>query len=238
MKRQTNIALFLMALLLAPCCIGSLSAQQSDNYRNRLRNANVKVEETNLPIVFINVGGKTILRNDYILAKMKIIHNGDGQKNHADTVAFPGQHIDYEGWIALKYRGNSSFDQSDKKPYAFRTLESNVLPDYGGGKKKVKILGMPKDNKWALIAPWCDETMFRDVLSFELARPWFDWVPRVQMCEVILDGTYYGVYVLSELVSKGKHRLNLSEPGEVEGDLTGDYHVSVDHGYDPHFASR
>ena len=58
------------------------------------------------------------------------------------------------------------------------------------------------------------------------------------MCEVILDGTYYGVYVLSELVSKGKHRLNLSEPGEVEGDLTGDYHVSVDHGYDPHFASR
>ena len=97
---------------------------------------------------------------------------------------------------------------------------------------------MPKDNKWALIAPWCDETMFRDVLSFELARPWFDWVPRVQMCEVILDGTYYGVYVLSELVSKGKHRLNLSEPGEVEGDLTGDYHVSVDHGYDPHFASR
>ena len=238
MKRQTKVALFLMALLLAPCCIGSLSAQQSDNYRNRLRNANVKVEETNLPIVFINVGGKTILRNDYILAKMKIIHNGDGLKNHADTVAFPGQHIDYEGWIALKYRGNSSFDQSDKKPYAFRTLESNVLPDYGGEKKKVKILGMPKDNKWALIAPWCDETMFRDVLSFELARPWFDWVPRVQMCEVILDGTYYGVYVLSELVSKGKHRLNLSEPGEVEGDLTGDYHVSVDHGYDPHFASR
>ena len=64
MKRQTNIALFLIALLLAPCCIGSLSAQQSDNYRNRLRNANVKVEETNLPIVFINVGGKTILGNE------------------------------------------------------------------------------------------------------------------------------------------------------------------------------
>ena len=77
MRIQTKVALFLIALLLAPCCIGSVSAQQSDNYRNRLRNALVKVEETNLPIVFINVGGKTILRNDYILAKMKIIHNGD-----------------------------------------------------------------------------------------------------------------------------------------------------------------
>ena len=238
MKRQTKVALCLLALLLLPCSAEMVFAQQSDNYRNRLRNAHVKVEETNLPIVFINVGGKTILRNDYIAAKMKIIHNGNGQKNHADTIAYPGQHIDYEGWIALKYRGNSSFDQSDKKPYSFRTLESNVLPDYGGQKKKVKILGMPKDNKWALIAPWCDETMFRDVLSFELARPWFDWVPRAQMCEVFLDGTYYGVFALSEMVSKGKNRLNLGEPGEVEGDLTGDYHVSIDHGYDPHFTSR
>ena len=216
----------------------TLHAQQSDNYRSRLRNQNVKIDETNLPIVFISTGRRTILRDSYILAKMKILHNGDGQSNHADTLAFPGQHIDYEGYVALKYRGNSSFDASDKKPYTFRTLESNLLPDYGGETKKVAILGMPTDNKWAFIAPWCDETMMRDVLSFELGRPWFEWVPRARFCELILDGTYYGVFALCESVSKGKHRLNLKEPGEVEGDLTGDYHVVVDHGYDPYFTSR
>ena len=215
-----------------------LYAQQSDNYRSRLYNTNVKITETNLPIVFINVGGKMILRDNYILARMKIVHNGEGTLNHADTMAYPGQHIDYEGWIALKYRGNSSFDTSDKKPLAFRTLESNLLPDRGGAKQKVKILGMPKDNKWAFIAPWCDETMMRDVLSFELGRPWFEWVPQSRMCEVILDGTYYGVYVLCERPSKGKHRLDLKDPGEVEGDFSGDYHVAVDHGYNPYFVSR
>ena len=194
-------------------------AQRSDNYRGNLRNRNVKVDATNLPIVFLNVSGKMILRDSYILAKMKIIDNGEGMQNHGDTVAYPGQHVDYEGWIALRYRGNSSFDASDKKPFAFRTLETNVLPDNGGNKKKVKLLGMPKDNKWCFIAPWCDETMFRDVLSFELARPWFDWVPNAHMCELFLDGTYYGVFVLCEQVSKGKHRLNLDDPGSTDGDL-------------------
>ncbi|MCR5130308.1 MAG: CotH kinase family protein [Prevotella sp.] len=233
--RTLLIVFTLLFLLFVPT---KMAAQQRDNYRSLLRNPNVKVETTNLPIVFITVGGKTILRDNYILARMKIIHNGEGLSNHADTLAYPDQHVDYEGWISLKYRGNSSFSSADKKPLAFRTLETNVLPDYGGLKKKVEILGMPKDNKWGFIAPWSDETMFRDVLSFELGRPWFDWVPRAQMCEVILDGTYYGVFVLCERVSKGKHRLDLNEPGSEEGDLTGDYHVTVDHGYDPYFTSR
>jgi len=213
-------------------------AQQSDNYRSLLRNRNVKIDRTNLPIVFINVGGQMIMRDQYVLGRMKIIHNGDGQTNYGDTLAHQGQVVDYEGFIALKYRGNSSFDSSNKKPFAFRTLQSDVLPEDGGAKQKVKILGMAKDNKWGFIAPWADEAMFRDVLSFELARPWMDWVPAARMCEVILDGTYYGVYVLCERVSKGKHRLDLNDPGADEGDLTGDYHVSVDHGYDPYFTSK
>ena len=239
---KTRLKMLILSLLVGSLfpvgSSGLLHAQSADNYRSRLRDAHVKVGETNLPIVFINVGGKMILRDSYILGSMKIIDNGEGNMNHADTTAFPGQHVDYEGWIALKYRGNSSFDASDKKPMAFRTLETNVLPDHGGAKQKVKILGMPKDNKWAFIAPWCDETMMRDVLSFELGRPWFDWVPQARMCEVILDGTYYGVFVLCERPSKGKHRLNLDDPGEADGDLSGDYHVSVDHGYNPYFTSR
>ena len=214
-------------------------AQTADNYRSTLRNRNVRIAETNLPIVFINVGGRMILRDSYILGRIKIIHNGDGAVNYGDTVSHPGQKVDYEGFIALQYRGNSSFDQSNKKPMTFRTLETNMLPDYGGAKKKVSLLGMAKDNKWGFIAPWCDEVMFRDVLSFELARPWMPWVPAARMCEVFLDGTYYGVYALCELVSKGKHRLDLDDPTlDAEGNIVADWHVSVDHGYDPYFASE
>ena len=230
----------ILGIILMLCAaIGQSWGQTADNYRSYLRNRNVKISETNLPIVFIQTNRQMIQRDNYILAQMKVIHNGDGQLNYGDTVAHRGQTIDYEGYIALKYRGNSSFSSSDKKPLAFRTLESDVLPDYGGKKLKVRILGMPKDNKWGFIAPWCDETMIRDILSFELGRPWFDWVPNARMCEVILDGTYYGVYVLCERVSKGKHRLNLDDPTvDEKGNIVADWHVCVDHGYDPFYESK
>ena len=211
-----------------------------DNYKPT-RDQNVQLTQTNLPIVFIDLQGQRLAsrwEDRYIAARMKIIHNGEGSLNYGDTLAHPDQTVDYEGWIAIKYRGNSSFDASDKKPYAFRTLESNVLPDDGGKKEKVKILGMGKDNKWAVIAPFADKLMFRDVLSFDLARPWMDFVPKARMCEFIIDGTYYGVYAIAERVSSGKQRLNLHDPGEDDGDLTGDYLVEIDRADDPYYASQ
>ena len=88
-------------------------AQRADNYLPT-NNRNVKLTETNLPIAFINVGGKTIQREERITARLKIINNKDG-KNYGDTIAHPNQLADYDGYIALKYRGNSSFNSSDKK---------------------------------------------------------------------------------------------------------------------------
>ena len=187
---------------------------------------NVRLTQTNLPIVFMNVDGEMIDRYERITARMKIIDNGEGNLNYADTVAHPGQNIDYEGYIALRYRGNSSYSSSDKKPYSFRTLDAPLEQD--GQKVKVKIMGMPKDNNWAMLAPYSDKSMMRDVLAFELSRQWMGWTPRARFCELILDGTYYGVYVMTEVVSKGKHRLDLDDPG-TEGDaLTGGYLMEVD----------
>ena len=227
----TLAAVLFMAIL-------PMKAQQNDNYRGLLANRHVQIDETNLPIIFIEVDGQMILKDQYILGHMKVIHNGDGQLNYGDTIAHPRQHIDYEGPVAIRYRGNSSFTSSDKKPYQLRTLKEDLLPDEGGEKKKVEILGMGKDNKWCFIAPWGDKVMFRDVLTFDLARPWMDYVPTMKMCEVILDGTYYGVYAFGERVSKGKHRLNLHDPGADEGDLSGDYHVAVDRAEGSYYTSR
>ena len=189
-------------------------------------NQNVRLTSTNLPIVWLDVNGQYIQRNERITARMKIIHNGEGQLNWADTVGHPGQHIDYDGYIALRYRGNSSFGSSDKKPYSFRTLDKPL--EEGGVKKKVAILGMGKDNDWALLAPYSDKSMLRDLLAFEFSRPWMEYTPQGRFCELILDGTYYGVYILTEVVSKGKHRLNLPDPGETGDDLTGGYIMEID----------
>ena len=196
----------------------------------------VTLDSTNLPIVWINVGGATISRTDRITATMKIIHNGDGRLNYGDTIAHPGQHIDYEGYVALRYRGESSFDNSPKKPYSFRPLDKPL--EEGGDKKKVSLLGMGKDNNWALLAPYADKSMIRDLLAFEVSRPWMYYTPQGRLCELFLDGTYYGVYILTEVVSKGKHRLNLDDPGESGDELTGGYLLSVERNNEPYYRSK
>ena len=194
-----------------------------DNYRPD--NRNVRLTSTNLPIVWIDVDGNYIDRDERITARMKIIHNGAGSLNYADTVAHPGQTIDYEGYVALRYRGSSSFSMSDKKPYSFRPLDKPL--EEGGEKKKVKILGMGKDNNWALLAPYADKSMLRDLLAFEVSRPWMEYTPQGRYCELFLDGIYYGVYILTEVVSPGKHRLNLPGPGEQGDTITGGYIMEV-----------
>ena len=188
-------------------------------------NEYVELTSTNLPIVWLDVDGEYIDREERITAHMKIIHNGDGALNWADTIAHSGQTIDYEGYVALRYRGSSSFNSSDKKPYSFRPLDKPL--EEGGVKQKVKILGMGKDNNWALLAPYADKSMLRDLLAFEVSRPWMEYTPQGRYCELFLDGTYYGVYILTEVVSKGKHRLNLPDPGESGDSITGGYIMEV-----------
>ena len=165
----------------------------------------VELTSTNLPIVWIEVGARDIDRYRRIDARMKIIDNGPGNLNYADTVAHPGQRIDYSGHIALRYRGNSTYNDSPKKPYSFRTLDGTLKY---GSKKKVKILRMGKDDNWALMAPYSDKSMMRDM------------------------------YILCEVVSKGKHRLNLDKPGKDGDALTGDYLLEVDCNDEPTYTSH
>ena len=198
-------------------------------------NKKVKIDETNLPIVWIEVDGNVNLY-ERITAHMKIIDNGQGQLNYGDTVAHPGQHIDYEGYIGLRYRGNTSYSLSNKPPFSFRPLDRPL--EQGGTWKKVPLLGMPRDSKWALLAPYSDKSMIRDILAFEISRPWMDYTPRARFCEVIYNGMYYGVYLLTEVVSQGKYRLNLDDPGEEGDALTGGYLMEVDRNNEPHYRSR
>jgi hypothetical protein len=194
------------------------------------------LDSTNLPIVWIEVNGDSIMRDKRIDARMKIIYNGEACLNYADTVAHPGQHIDYAGFISIRYRGNSTYMRSPKKPYSFRTLEEPLKQ--GGKKRKVSLLGMGKDNNWALFAPYADKSMMRDALTRELSRQWMEFTPKGQFCELFLDGIYYGVYILSEVVSKGRDRLDLTSPGDSGDALTGDYLMEVDCNDDVTYTSK
>ena len=190
-------------------------------------NDTVRLDSTNLPIILINTDGCLISRQDYITAKMAIIDNGEGKLNYADTVMHPNQVIDYNGYIALRYRGYTSFYGSDKKPYAIRSIDKPL--EEGGVKKKSKLLGMRKGKKWALLAPYSDRSMIRDVMAFELARNYMDFVPQTRFCEVILNGVYMGVHILSEQITAD--RLKIGKPNHEGNDVTGGYLFEISERY-------
>ena len=198
----------------------------------------ISIRQTNLPIVFINTScGDTTthaIHKDYRIAvRMKIINNGNGV-NYGDTLTHPNQTANYDGWAAIRYRGNTSFNWSAKKPYNFKTMKA---ADPDGEKLKTEILGMPKDHTWVLIGIG-DRSLLRDVLVFQLARPYFDYTPRCRYCELVLDGVYYGIYVLAENIRKGKNRLDLDDPGQSGDELTGGYQLQIDREDEPHFTSQ
>ena len=137
MKRNT---VFSAVIAISVVLVQQVSAQwgvdtSSTNFRP---SSNVWFSTTALPIVFLDVDGQTIQKEDKILAKMTIIDNGDGY-NYRDTIAHPSQTKNYQGYVALKYRGNSSFYNSRKKPFSVRPLTAAYVD---AKKAKVVMLDM------------------------------------------------------------------------------------------------
>lgn len=188
-------------------------------------NKSIVVDYTNLPIVFIDTYGQEIKKNERISAKMKIVNNSNNI-NYGDTIQYPNQNVDIDCWVGIKYRGNTSYTMSPKKPYSIKLLKTPI--EEGGEKLDASILGMGKDNDWCLLAPYNDRSLIRDVLTFELARGYLEYVPKARFCEVYLDGIYYGVYIICERVRRGKERLNIKKPGDAGDELTGGYLLEVD----------
>ena len=181
----------------------------------------VRIDRTNLPIVFINTLGHDIGRDGYVQARMKIVDNPDGV-NYGDTLAHAGQAAGYEGYISIKYRGHSTYSLSPKKPYNIKLTTAD------GSKRKAPLLGMGSDNNWALLAPYSDASLIRNTLSLSLARGYMEFVPETRFCELVLDGIYYGVHSLVEKVRRGDGRLNIKKPGDSCDALTGGYVICMD----------
>lgn len=212
------------------------------------KDVSVQLSSSNLPLVWITTTD-TLSRYTRILGRMKVISNADGI-NYSDTVSHPGQTVEFDGPIAIKWRGASSFGYDGtqtKKPMSVKLLKTE---DINGKKDKVRLLGMGKDNDWCFLAPWQDKSYIRDVLTMQLARGGYVFAPQMRYCEVFMDGIYYGVYILSERATNGSNRLDLWDYGEDDDgnavdDTSGDFHVEIDRPEnkysgekEPHYTSR
>ncbi len=187
------------------------------------------VFESNLPIIVIDTdNGAEIPDEPKIDAHMGIINSLVGINEYPG-----GSYNDYDGKIGIEIRGSSS-TMFDKKGYGLETrLES-------GENNNISLLGMPVENDWVLHGPYSDKSLIRNVLAYHFAREMGQYAPKTRLCELFLNNTYFGVYVLMEKIKKDTFRVDIGklEPHEVSGrDLTGGYMFKLDKGDEPRWIS-
>jgi hypothetical protein len=169
----------------------------------------------NIPLVVIETpGGISIPDEPKITARMKVIDHGPGQINRVTDRGNV-----YEGLVGIEFRG--AFSASlPQKPFGFETR------DQAGENLNVSLLDMPSENDWILLANFNDKSFLRNSLAGYIFREMGHYAPRTRHVEVVINGSYEGIYVLTEKIKRDKGRVDIDrlDPGENSGDdLTGGY---------------
>lgn len=179
------------------------------------------INESNLPILIINTNGQTISDSPKIICDMGLIDNGYGNRNHI-TDTFNG----YNGKIAIEIRGSSS-QGFPKKSYGFETRDSANT----SLKNDVSILGMPAEHDWVLSANYTDKSFLHNFLTYQLQNEYGHWAPHCKYVDVILNGQYWGIYVLMESIKRDDNRVNINHLHNYENSypgISGGYIIKID----------
>lgn len=170
---------------------------------------------THLPLVMIETGGaeipgrailndekeiigfvKTAEGESQIKARMKI-SDASGVNHHLTDAA------DFSEEIMINVRGRSS-RAYDKVGYAIRLIDENGL------NLKASVIGMDAHHEWALHGPFIDKSLMRNYMWYNISGEIMDYAPNVRFCEVMLNGEYMGLYVMTETVTAGDNGARLS----------------------------
>jgi hypothetical protein len=180
---------------------------------------------SNLPIVIINTDyGREIVDDPRVMATMKIIYRGPGERNYLSDQGNPA-YLDYDGRIDIEIRGSSS-QAFSKKQYGFSTRLSDDISS-----NNVSLLGMPEEHDWILNGMVFDTTMIRDYLCYNLSRQMGNYASRTAHCEVVINNEYRGIYLLQEKVKADKDRVDVMKIGAADNTLsyvTGGYITKAD----------
>ena len=113
---------------------------------------------------------------------------------------------------SIRGKGNAAWERP-KKPYVLKLEEGK------------KIMGMPKNKRWILIANYRDRSFMRTETALYLSELFeLDWTPHGEFVDLVLNGNYKGLYWLGETVRIGEDRVNISDGDEdIENEDDKDY---------------
>lgn len=174
----------------------------------------VSFDSSELPIVIINTLGQTILPDTKINCLMEIKYKGHGNITYLSDTSNV-----YSGNIGIEIRGASS-SAYPQRPYGFETRDSV------GGNQNVSFLDMPAENDWVLLSNFNDRSLVKNLMSYELFRKMGHYSPRAQLCEVLVNSSYKGIYLIGEKIKRDSNRVaiaKLTAADTVGDDLSGGY---------------
>ena len=183
------------------------------------------ITDSNLPVFIINTDGSaSIVDNPRVLASLKIIYRGPGQRNYLTDQNNP-LYLNYNGRIDIEIRGSSS-QVTNKKNYGFTTrMADNVTNN------NVSLLNMPEENDWVLNGMVFDPALIRDYLCYNLSRQISEYASRTEYCELIINGEYKGLYLLQEKIKADDNRVDITKISKNDNqipDITGGYITKAD----------
>ena len=167
-----------------------------------------------LPIMFINSEAPITTKEYYVNATCYIDALGQEGYESLGTAESPLP-------LEIKGHGNYTWRYYDKKPYRLKFQD------------KVKPLGMKKNRHFTLL-PHVDDDMayLRNTVGFELSRLiGMAYTPAQEPVEVILNGDYVGLYMLTEKIRVGKNRVEITEQADMSEDpeeITGGWLMEID----------
>ena len=181
------------------------------------------ITQTNLPIVKISFSGNPA--NNQIPGTIEIIHNGSGLNAPNDAPY-------YAGSIGVKERGSSS---NPKKSYNVETWTHVIEQSLD-----TSLLGMPSENDWVLLACYTDRSLIRDLVGFHIYEKMGYWAPRMRLVEVMINGSYEGVYLFGERIKRDNERIDIATLNNIDNsglELTGGYIFKIDNSNDGFWTS-
>ncbi|MGV3011213.1 CotH kinase family protein [Streptococcus thoraltensis] len=170
--------------------------KEGKGLKSHLPIISIDTNHQTIPLV-MKEAGKYIKEKDNVSAKVELRDQLDrphdiNEKPRVTTKAL------------VTYRGNSS-RYFDKKSLKIKFVTKNL------DKKEHGIAGMSKESEWVLHGPFLDRSLVRNYLSYNIAGEIMDYAPNVRYCELIVNKTYQGLYLVVESIEQGKKRVDIEE---------------------------
>lgn len=169
---------------------------------------------THLPLLEIDTGGAEIPGKplDKNLQSFTVAADGSSEvlcrieltdHENANNHSTDMPQIESEALIGIRGRSSRYFD---KTGFSLRLVTAD------GENNPQGLAGMDSHHEWVLHGPFLDKTLMRNYMWYNIAGEIMDYAANVRFCEVILNGEYWGVYLLTESLTAGEEgaRLNLS----------------------------